>query len=513
MACRHCGLSENSLTKDDINSLPASGEDLWAFVQRTDAEITRVEDLLKGLILKRAFLKKKINHHSSPLLKIPPEVTSEIFKAYIRQEEEDVDLDQGPVYLSQLRHDASQAPLLLSAVCTAWRELAWSMPWVWSSVNLMLGASGPTSVALLDEWLSRSRHCPLTIRLKYVFSVAEEGYDTILGIMSVVARFSERWRHIIFNLPILCYDALRSVRGRLPMLKSLSLRLLGEERGSAMNALQMFSIAPQLHVAQCEDFPPQGVVLPLDQLTSLSAYQCGSSMHCVETLDAGSQLRHASFVLDYRSAWVITPSAPHQVLAPHLHSLKFLVNKRGFTCTILDHLALPNLRELSFTGLSGREPFTMSSLVSLISRSACPLQSLSITSLYLDGELFRCMQVMPSLSELTISTLGNIAREIIRNLNPTTLNPPLLPNLRKLSISESGMTIDLIELHSMLCARWEWTGGSGAGSGQKVTRLQSIVVVGFSTKEDTHEQGIRLLRQLVAEGMNISIKSNYEIWL
>jgi hypothetical protein len=108
---------------------------------------------------------------------------------------------------------------------------------------------------------------------------------------------------------------------------------------------------------------------------------------------------------------------------------------------------------------------------------------------------------MPSLIELTISDSPAITEQTIRNLTPNmTLYPPLLPNLQRLAISSKfGLTIDFIELHGMLRARW-------VGAGRGIARLKSAVIRNNYLDQDTHELGILLLQELVAEGMHISLK-------
>jgi hypothetical protein len=93
MACKHCGLSDdNSFSGSilsDIDSLPTYSNSkvlVWTLIQSFDTEIARVDILLKDLVLKRALLKRKFNYHSSPLLRIPPDLTSEIFKAFLGKE-------------------------------------------------------------------------------------------------------------------------------------------------------------------------------------------------------------------------------------------------------------------------------------------------------------------------------------------------------------------------------------------------------------------------------------------
>jgi hypothetical protein len=99
--------------------------------------------------------------------------------------------------------------------------------------------------------------------------------------------------------------------------------------------------------------------------------------------------------------------------------------------------------------------------------------------------------------KLTISDSHEITKQTIQNL---TSYPPLLPNLQRLTILSFGLTIDFIELHGMLRARW---GGFGCGG---IAKLKSMMIRDDYMDQDTCELGIPLLQELVAEGMHISLK-------
>jgi hypothetical protein len=488
--------------KADTDVLPAYGEDLvWAQLQDTDSEIAHVETLLNQLVLKRAVLRKKLNQYSSPLLRLPPEISSDIFKACIRREE-----GTGGQEIENAEDNSQGAvplPILISGVCSAWRELACSMTWMWSSIALVLDNASPIYPNLLDEYLSRSGHRALNIRLICGF-LDEKNEDVVLEVMSVVARFSERWSHVTFNIPLSCYDALRSVQGRLPLLTSLSAKL---SAGVMYQPLPIFSVAPQLQVARCVDFLPEFLPLPIGQLTSLSGYQ-SNLIDFLKILSAASYLMHGSFNIP--SSLNLIPPTPDRVLAPHLQSLEFHgLNDRNFVDSLLDHVTLPDLRQLSFRfrednyGLYG---FPVASFLLFISRSTCQLQVLSIIGVIVqDRNVLHCIQAIPSLTELTLDARG-ITNQTIRNLNPNFF--PLLPNLQALAIGSTNLVVNFTDLYNTVFARSRPVGAD------KIARLQSVKIRAVDADEDTCEPSLTLLRQLVAEGIEISVTSGvFEKWL
>jgi hypothetical protein len=185
----------------------------------------------------------------------------------------------------------------------------------------------------------------------------------VRGLIGVVARFSERWGRIAFSLPLSCYDVLRSVQGRVPILKSVSVELRGWFEG---DPLRMFSVAPKLREVHCEHFPHRSVVFPFVQLTDLPAYHCNITQ-CLDVVELAARLTHASFKIKTPKLEVAsTPSAAiqglqlHHVFAPRLQSLQLSVPTPGIVATLLDNLILPTLRKLSISnaGSAHSGPFT-----------------------------------------------------------------------------------------------------------------------------------------------------------
>jgi hypothetical protein len=325
-------------------------------------------------------------------------------------------------------------------------------------------------------------------------------------VVGVAARFSERWRHITFDFPSICYDALLSVQGHVPLLESMSVRLQGRARHDE-HPFRMFSVAPQLKVVDCSNFPPGSIMIPLSQLTSISGYEC-NVMDCLEVLYAAPKLTFASF--DVKTMLGAPGSMsrsenPRHVWASRIQSLKFGIDG-DVMITLLDNLNLPNVRDLSFRANgSWMEPFSHTSFSSFILH-AYSLQCLSLIDLPLDDDdLLQCMRVLPSLEMLLIQGSNDITDETIHNLTPNmTSNLPLLPNLRELSISSGGLIINAFELHTMLSLR---RGPGDAGPSQEVARLQSVRITGLRRRSETEQQWLSILDEFIAEGIHISLST------
>lgn len=91
-------------------------------------EIDRLNDLISKLQSRRALLLQRMNHQSSPICALPSELLAEIF-----QYADAIDRPTG-CSVSKRRHPLT--PFRLGAVCSHWRQVAWSSPQLWSHIPL-----------------------------------------------------------------------------------------------------------------------------------------------------------------------------------------------------------------------------------------------------------------------------------------------------------------------------------------------------------------------------------------
>jgi hypothetical protein len=197
---------------------------------------------------------------------------------------------------------------------------------------------------------------------------------------------------------------------------------------------------------------------------------------------------------------------PGPTLMPNLRSLLLtLIPKGGDMNTLLDNLTLPNLHTLHLVMNDTADGvFGHSNLISFISRSACPLQFLSINTVSMhlsDENLLHCLEVIPSLVELDIH-LQDISSETILNLKVTPDGDPVLPNLQRLTITSATLVLDFIELYDMLSTRREVAYGTG-GSGHSVAKLEFVTISTLDANWESYDLGMASLRELLAEGMQI----------
>ncbi|KAF8881576.1 hypothetical protein BD779DRAFT_1545589, partial [Infundibulicybe gibba] len=68
--------------------------------------------------------------------------------------------------LSEILSEIFLHSLQLTHICRSWRAAALSTPRMWSRLDLEISKeNAPLDSALLSTWITRSRACPLGIRL------------------------------------------------------------------------------------------------------------------------------------------------------------------------------------------------------------------------------------------------------------------------------------------------------------------------------------------------------------
>ena len=491
-SCKNCGFTSDEPTSNSVEDLVAC--DPRVQLQELDFQIARARTLIKELRRKRIPLKRKINRFHSPVLRLPPELYSEIFTACLPE-----------ISWSALGENVtvpySNMPLLIGMVCSAWRELAWSMPQLWSRISISLDMSSPESRDLTQEWITRSGQSPLSIHLVCTLNPDQIYLDSsILSTLDIIAGCSHHWSKIYFAFPVVCYQAIGRIRNRLPLLSFMSLRL---NRLPWFTPFDGFDNAPQLSHIEIEGYEQDSLNLSLVQVTKLSLAWI-TTEECQELLKRCPNLSHCSFLdlVPSEGSWSPT-------LSPQIEYLDIQVeihHAPGALAELLDSLIIPAARELRIDN-AGFD-FPLRKFLSLLSRSGCSLQRLALVNCPCSERgLIRCLAAIPSLVHLEFSVLGlmNSVVYALDHSDPSNVGYPcLLPNLKTLVLGSHK--VGLLGLVSMLSARWR-TDDTYAAAGDHynaATQLRSVVV--------THPNDLvpdsavlAQLRRLVMEGMEISL--------
>ncbi|PPQ90854.1 hypothetical protein CVT25_007389 [Psilocybe cyanescens] len=205
-----------------------------------DAEMHRLEEAMRELQEKRVKIDNSVRHYkciSAPIRRIPPDILFKIFRHC------------QPTHRNPTMA-ASEAPMLLTRVCSRWRSIALASPRLWARIHVSFrkessisgGIPGYPAISsetvssflqlrchALKEWLSRSGNCPLSISINYppTYTTSMEPLDksTIL-LLKTILLFSSRWRTLELNVPTDVYIELESMLSDSTLLILAQLRVL-----------------------------------------------------------------------------------------------------------------------------------------------------------------------------------------------------------------------------------------------------------------------------------------------
>ncbi|KAF8212121.1 hypothetical protein K438DRAFT_1805997 [Mycena galopus ATCC 62051] len=126
-----------------------SAMQLEARIVQLDAEIEAQQEVLQRLENSKCATQRQLNNIRDPVARLPLEISSEIF------------LQCRP---SSPTPDAHTAPMLLLRICSTWTDIALATPAVWATIHLDDHPSDRL-LAVLQHWLKRARHSPVSISL------------------------------------------------------------------------------------------------------------------------------------------------------------------------------------------------------------------------------------------------------------------------------------------------------------------------------------------------------------
>ncbi|KAJ7871876.1 hypothetical protein B0H14DRAFT_202570 [Mycena olivaceomarginata] len=291
-----------------------------------------------------------------PVLTLPTEIVAEIFIHFL------------PVYPHFPPYTGILSPTSLTHICRRWREIAISIPALWSAIELAynINVSFQRQADIIDLWLERSCSFPLSIRLDMDDN---EGVYVSKALSSIIAHHS-RWEYLKLVPRGISRDTLGfpATEGSMPLLHHLHLEL----DAATINPVA-FRELPLLRSAVLNDIAASLIVLPWRQLTSL-ALRRNFLPECAPVLKQTPNLVHCTLhlfftYLPYDHSDIILPCLESLVLnnpAPYAPVSQYLT---PFVTPALCRLRVPER-------FIGSDPIC--SPTSLMSRSGCKLSDLDM---------------------------------------------------------------------------------------------------------------------------------------
>ncbi|KAJ7890354.1 hypothetical protein B0H13DRAFT_877524 [Mycena leptocephala] len=468
-------------------------------------EIEETKRRLEELTRKRDELTEYIDAHLalvSPVRRLPEDVVRAIFMACMPSARNAV-------------MSPTDSPLLLSRICSAWRQLALSTPQLWASLHIVVLM--PPKLEELTQnvtaWLSRSGIVPLSISLvlsqPYTFAGLPD--DEIQRLLSSLAALSRRWKKIRMVVPsFLSFEPLAHLSSEdFPLLQTVSVGttydFVDDLSGAASPwrslpfltapALRSVSISSGYRFAELQVSRGQLIHLCLGGTQSYGPRFC----FVQDVIPILHQcLRLETCKLSLGTANTIFGGAFTPVSLPHLWHLNLIDNMTDFEADqLFQNLTLPTLRSLKYASawrFRSLRPLFLPSL-EWVSLSVHMLPTTDLIDALRLSPLLHYLELTgePVLAALDIGPPPADA-DFLARLIPNS-DPGLCPNLRQIKLSHfHALTDDT--LLAFIRAR---TGPDGGA----VARLVSVTVT--LHRQRTLDIAAEL-HEAVADGLQLSLE-------
>ncbi|KAJ7314402.1 hypothetical protein DFH08DRAFT_895357, partial [Mycena albidolilacea] len=205
----------------------------------------------------------------SPVHRMPTELISLIFAFALP-----------PFAASDGLSGVQEGPWVFSAVCSRWRAIALSQPCLWATIFLDFTHEDWESPSFeriqprLEAHLERSQQVPLHITFRAFW---HEAYcrERELQVMYLLAQHCNRWETISFAGSAMLYYHLENIRGNLPQLRAIDIRVRQDHCVPRGGPITLFDSCPRLQEAfvnpgRCGGDRPIVVDLPFSQLRRYS---------------------------------------------------------------------------------------------------------------------------------------------------------------------------------------------------------------------------------------------------
>lgn len=337
-----------------------------------DAEILSTDAIIVALKALSVF-KRQIRNCHIPISTLPPEILGEIFMTAIN------DNVRSGITLPLITSMA----MTLGGVCSSWRQVAWSLPRLWAVLycSLLHPTNSIKEAGMIQQWLSRAKGLPLTIRIAFEDEEAWMGPSAPRDVLIALRRFSSTWESLQLVLPESWYGPLRSITS-LGQLHILWLRSISSFHFNG-KMLRGFSNAPNLSVLRYDGIYLNKLDVHWTNITK--AFIGGLSLdEVLEFLKICPYITYCHLVNPTEARGTFSTAPIHQLFLEELYIATGQgegVQGRGAaisTHTIIDLLTTPVLRKISLAISPQDVHNPLPPISNLIQRSQCPLRTVEV---------------------------------------------------------------------------------------------------------------------------------------
>ncbi|KAK1233886.1 hypothetical protein PQX77_002939 [Marasmius sp. AFHP31] len=466
-------------------------------IAQLDAELNKRRAATALLERNRDWLRQSADGFSclmAPVRRIPPEALQLIFIFCC---------EKGSTFRARKRPRIS-TPLVLSAVCSSWRDMAISMPSLWADLTYVLDDEGPE---VEDEhqhfnrvtklYLQRADKSFLHLSFKQRNPASRSiRLDLVLKALCLrpLQWASLRFHRVpnsFFRLPVF-----QGVQGNIPFLHSLRIteRSSGSDGPVCLDFLKIVPGLRSLDIGLCHDYSVNALVVlfPWCQLT-----------HVALTLQGGATppSKIVSWCPNLKGLKLCVQSLTSDKTWPIESHAKSLTIDVCSGSAVFHHffgtVTLSRLASLDIAGYGDTlTPEEEACFFGFIIRSSCPVTTLSIShpsSLFEDEEsMVRLLRLLPHVKTLSIheakdQTINSLCTQhLFTNLTVQVSFPtpaPLLPRLTSLHVSAYGEDFAHEDFAAAVISRWNPDEDISTKMGVDCLRFVELVFLGGPAPE------------------------------
>ncbi|PPQ92981.1 hypothetical protein CVT25_000182 [Psilocybe cyanescens] len=403
---------ESKLTPVDINARPSGNN--RTHIQKTTHSIEEFINTQESLL--------------SAIRILPVEILELIFASCIPH------IELRPWYFGSWR---SHPSLCISQVCRRWRDLALSMPQLWTylapinpapdSKSLKTGRYSDTE--FIQEILSRSRNKDL-----WLYMAAPPGHQARLGhpLVDLLIQQTDRWAAVLIEGSADTVHTLYDTRRRYLKLRKLGIIHLGDEPDYGLSIERDAPLMTEFSICGLQH---SYLSLPYHQIRAYRECSLGMAgrtgslgtiliqspaIERLELIGYGYSVRYVNGGIRLENLKVL-----HLTADGYEHGWQYAYE-------LLNQLVLPSLETLKVAGCPESVIPNLSSLIYRSSYCNSPLRSLFITpSNTYPGALSSLLRITPQLEELDVEfpSLTDLLHLIAGASNDSAV--PLIPNIKR----------------------------------------------------------------------------------
>ncbi|KAF8214092.1 hypothetical protein K438DRAFT_1706366 [Mycena galopus ATCC 62051] len=290
------------------------------------------QQLLDEMLARLRDLQTELDSILYPVLTIPTEITSEIFIHCLPS-----DRDSNVVRVNT-------APLLLTHVCREWRNIAISLPSLWTTIGVKHAYRLSHLTDIMRTWFERAQKCPLSVSIEgLLFS-----HKPFPGFLEVFRQHSPQMRSL--ELHTTSFADMDQYPLVLPLLQKLAIRLIDPNKQS----IKMFNSVPLLDDVVMRGAVPSEITLPWQQVTKFTGERFYIE-DCLETIRLLPNLVQCAFSMfdgefdDEDGLDVVShPNMQHLTV--------FCTSDASGSAKLLPFLTLPALQTLEILDMDNFDP-------------------------------------------------------------------------------------------------------------------------------------------------------------